>query len=340
MNKVETETKLDYCDVLLRPKRSDVPSRKRIDLMRNFEFRHSNLTLNCIPVIAANMDTIGTLSMARAMQHYNMATCLHKFMSVLDLVTFFRDEGIDASLSFLTLGLQPADWDKLEDVAGAKAPVDRICLDAANGYTEYFVEHVKKLRDWFPFAIIMAGNVATPEMTQELLLAGADIVKIGIGPGSVCETRIVTGVGYPQLSAVIECAEAAHGLKGHICADGGCVYPGDVAKAMGAGADFVMLGGMLAGTDESQGDHFYGMASKKAQETHYSDAAKDYSTPEGKCVDVGYAGPVADILQQITGGLRSACSYVGAERLKDLSRCATFVRANRTHNQVFGNEAW
>jgi len=328
------DVKLDYCDVLLRPKRSDVPSRKHINLIRRFTFKHSPLDLECVPIIASNMDTIGNIAMARTLSKYRMLTSLHKFMSEETLVEFFRDEPVDSSGSFYTLGLKQADWDKLQDVRAQQVDLDLICLDVANGYTECFVEKVRAVRERFPKSIIMAGNVATPEMTQELLLAGADIIKVGIGPGSVCETRIITGVGCPQLSAVMECAEAAHGLGGHICADGGCVNSGDVAKAFGAGADFVMLGGMFAGTDESNTCRFYGMASEEAQDKH-SDGVADYSTAEGKGVDVPRKGPVTNVLQQIQGGLRSACSYVGARSLKDLPKCATFVRVNRTHNQVF-----
>ncbi len=332
--KISFDVKLDYCDVLLRPKRSDAPSRKDIALTRTFKFKHCDHMIECIPIIAANMDTIGTPAMAKALTQRHMLTCLHKFLPADELVEFYQDTFWSAG-SFYTLGLKKEDWDKLMELESA-LPHTLLCLDAANGYTEFFVENVRDLRKWFPKSLIMAGNVATQEMTQELLLAGADIVKIGIGPGSVCETRIVTGVGYPQLSAVMECAEVAHGLGGHICADGGCVTPGDVAKAFGAGADFVMLGGMLAGTDESGGQKFYGMASQEAQDTHYA-GGKDYITPEGKCVEVDTAGPVDKVLQRITGGLRSACSYVGASCLKDLPKCATFVRVNRTHNQVFGD---
>lgn len=328
------DVKLDYCDVLLRPKRSDAPSRKHIKLLRKFTFKHSSLNLECVPIIASNMDKIGTIAMARTLSKYRMLTCLHKFMSEETLIEFFGTEPVDSSGSFYTIGLKQGDWNKLHSVSAKHVNLNLICLDVANGYTEFFVKRVQTVRDRFPQSIIMAGNVATPEMTQELLLAGADIVKVGIGPGSVCETRIVTGVGYPQLAAVMECAEAAHGLGGHICADGGCVYPGDVAKAFGAGADFVMLGGMFAGTDETGPGRFYGMASEEAQNKH-SGGVPAYSTAEGKSVEMARKGPVTDVLQQIQGGLRSACSYVGARCLKDLPKCATFVRVNRTHNQVF-----
>ena len=220
-----------------------------------------------------------------------------------------------------------------------------MCIDVANGYTESFVSFVAKMRERYPHLVIMAGNVVTGEMTEELILSGADIVKVGIGPGSVCTTRKMTGVGYPQLSAIIECADAAHGLEGHICADGGCTTPGDIAKAFGGGADFVMLGGMLAGHDECGGEtveregqkfqRFYGMSSKAAMEK-YAGGVAQYRAAEGKEVLVPYRGPVAATVQEILGGVRSACTYVGARRLRELSKRTTFVRVTQQLNEVFG----
>ena len=223
-----------------------------------------------------------------------------------------------------------------------------LMIDVANGYQESFVEHVKRMREKFPNTILACGNVVTPEMTQELILNGADIVKIGIGSGSVCHTRIKTGVGYPQLSAIMECMDAAHGLGGHICSDGGCKTPADVAKAFAAGADFAMIGGMLSSTEECSGDwiydkkgnklslKFYGMSSKEAMKK-YNGGIADYKATEGKCVTVPYKGKVDGVIKEILGGLRSACSYVGTGKLKDLSKCTTFIRVNRTHNILFGN---
>ncbi len=203
------------------------------------------------------------------------------------------------------------------------------------------------MREAHPDSIIIAGNVVTGEMVEELLLSGADIVKVGIGPGSVCTTRIKTGVGYPQLSAIIECADAAHGLSGQIISDGGCTNPGDIAKAFGAGADFVMLGGMFAGHDECGGDVverdgkrvmlFYGMSSETAMSKH-SGGVADYRASEGKTVHVPYRGPVDDTVKDILGGLRSACTYVGAHQLKELTKRTTFVRVREQHNPVFGTQ--
>ena len=345
--RVETELKLDFDDVLIRPKRSVAPSRASVDLQRSYRFRNASPAAgwNGTPIMAANLDTVGTMKMAQGLHGLHMLTCLHKYYPLEQLIDFFNTDPASPS-TFYTLGIREEDFDKLQmfvKKAGDQARL--ICVDAANGYTKFFVDRVKQVRELCPGAILLAGNVATPEMVQELLIGGgADIVKVGIGPGSVCTTREMTGVGYPQLSALLECADAAHGNKGHICADGGCRRPGDVAKAFGAGADFVMLGGMIAGTDECEGEwviadgqkrsmKFYGMSSVEAQEKHQG-GVKDYTAAEGKCMEMPYKGPVAEVLRQILGGLRSACAYVGADRLKDLSKCCTFVRCTRTHYPV------
>ena len=299
-----------------------------------------------IPIIAANLDTVGTMKMATVLHDLNMLTCLHKYYPLEELIDFFATNPASRS-TFYTLGIRDEDFDKLKDIrpeGGGHARL--ICVDAANGYTKFFVDRVKQVRELCPWAILMAGNVATPEMVQELLIGGgADIVKVGIGPGSVCTTRMMTGVGYPQLSAIVECADAAHGNKGHICADGGCRRPGDVVKAFGAGADFVMLGGMLAGTEECEGEwvmvdgkktvaEILRHVQREAQEKHHG-GVKDYIAAEGKCVEVASKGPVKAVLQEVAGGLRSGCAYVGADRLKDLSKCCTFVRCTRTQNPLF-----
>jgi len=342
--RIDNDLKLDFDDVLIRPKRSEAPTRSSVDLKRRYRFLNSGRTWSGIPVIASNMDSIGTIQMARALGPDSM-TCLHKYHETADLIDFFSDAAVRGH-TFLTLGIKEEDLERLQQVT-SQTTIDYLCVDAANGYTKFFVDRVKRIRQSHPDLTIIAGNVATPEMVQELLISGAaDIVKIGIGPGSVCTTRIMTGVGYPQLSAIIECADAAHGLRGHVCADGGCRTPGDVVKAFAAGADFVMLGGMLAGHDECGGDwvdpedrkagmRFYGMSSRTAMEKHVG-GVKDYRACEGKETVVPYKGPVRETLREITGGIRSACAYVGAARLKDLSKCTTFVLCQRTHNTVFG----
>lgn len=334
--RIDSDPKLDFDDVLIRPKRSEAPSRSAIKLEREHRFLNSGATWKGIPIIASNMDTVGTIAMAQALGPA-MMTCLHKYYPEEKLIEFFQKE--QPTSVFFTLGIKDDEFEKLRRVK-QKADVRFVCVDAANGYTRFFVERIKRIREAYSDLTIMAGNVATPDMVQELLISGAaDIVKIGIGPGSVCTTRTRTAVGYPQLSAIIECADAAHGLRGHVCADGGCSNPGDVVKAFAAGADFVMLGGMLAGHDECAGDwieedgkrvgmNFYGMSSQTALDK-YAGGKKDYRACEGREIVVPYRGPVKETIQEITGGIRSACAYVGAARLKDLSKCTTFVICHR-----------
>jgi GMP reductase len=345
--RIEDDVKLDFQDVLIRPKRSTLGTRSDVDISREFTFRHTGTKYHGIPIVASNMDTTGTFEMARALDNFKLSTALHKHYAVADVAAFFG--ALERkSAAFYSMGIARADEDRFEKVmqaaAGGEPAVRYVCIDVANGYTESFVRFVKKVRDRHPHLVIMAGNVVTGEMTEELILSGADIVKVGIGPGSVCTTRKVTGVGYPQLSAIIECADAAHGLEGHICADGGCATVGDIAKAFGGGADFVMLGGMFAGHEESGGEiverdgtrfmRFYGMSSKAAMERYAGGVAK-YRAAEGREVLVPFRGPVADTVQEILGGVRSACTYVGARRLRELSKRTTFVRVAQQSNEVF-----
>jgi GMP reductase len=346
---IEESVKLDFKDVLIRPKRSTLTSRSQVDISREFVFHNSGRTYNGIPIIAANMDSTGTFEMAQALGRHGLSAALHKHYSEDELVAFFQGlagNGLAASSTFYSMGIGPADFDKFSAVmARAGDAIQYVCIDVANGYTEGFINYVKKVRDAYPQLTIMAGNVVTGDITEELILAGADIVKVGIGPGSVCTTRKMTGVGYPQLSAVIECADAAHGLGGQICADGGCSVPGDLAKAFGGGADFIMLGGMFAGHDEGAGDiverdgkqfkRFYGMSSRVAMEK-YAGGVAQYRASEGKEVLVEYRGPVDSTLQDILGGVRSACTYVGAHKLKELTKRTTFIRVTQQLNEVFG----
>lgn len=339
--KIENEMKLDFSDVLILPKRSESPSRKNVDLNRKFQFKNSGVQWEGVPIVAANMSTVGTFEMAKAFSKFGMMVCLHKYYSIESLVEFFKE-----NLAFYTLGIKEDDFEKLNSFSRKIGKPKYICLDVANGYTKYFIEKCKKLRDTHPDSVIMAGNVCTSEMVNELILmGGVDIVKVGIGGGSVCTTRIVTGVGVPQLSAIIECADAAHGLRGHVVSDGGCTSPGDVSKAFGAGADFVMLGGMLSGHDECEGDweydggekkflKFYGMSSEEAM-VKFNGGKENYKASEGRCVKVKYRGRVENTIEEILGGVRSTCTYAGTEKLKDLSKCTTFIRVNNTHNKVF-----
>ena len=342
--RIDDDLKLTFRDVLIRPKRSTLKSRSDVTLIREFKFRHTEIEWNGVPVVAANMDTTGTFEMAKALQKNEMLTCLQKFYSVKEIKASLKD-GMDPSNIAVTSGSTDESLELLKRKMAIDNRIRFICLDVANGYREDFVQFVGKVRKQFKDKIIIAGNIATREMSEALILAGADIVKVGIGPGSVCTTRKVAGVGYPQLSAISECADAAHGLGGHVMSDGGCNSPGDVAKAFAAGVDFVMLGGMFAVHDESGGDlitnnegrqykAFYGMSSAKAMKTYFGEVAK-HRAPEGKEVRVPYRGPVETTIQAILGGIRSACSYVGARRIKDLPKCTTFVRVTITTNEIY-----
>ena len=337
--RIENEIKLDYKDVLIRPKRSILRSRKEVILRREYKFRNSGGFWSGVPIMAANMDGVGTFNMAHELSRTQMFTCITKQNTPKDWYSQFGQ--IDTDHLAISVGTNEEDYKKAQEVI-ATCNLNWICIDIANGYSEHFVDFVRKVRSDYPKLNIIAGNVVTADMTQELILAGADIVKVGIGPGSVCTTRIQTGVGYPQLSAVIECADAAHGLGGHIIADGGCTCPGDVAKAFGAGADFVMLGGMLAGHDEGGGMvnvrsgtvQFYGMSSDTAMNKH-SGGVADYRSSEGRTVEIPYKGPVENTIKDMLGGLRSTCTYVGAPTLKQLSKCTTFIRCTQQFNGVF-----
>lgn len=371
MQKIINELKLDFDDVLIRPKRSTLKSRSEVDLIRNFKFVNSLRELSCVPIMVANMDTVGTIDMAHSLIEHKAITCLHKHYDVDDLVNFYCDSGSHKQLAFYSTGTSKKDIEKIEIVfntiknSGCEYP--NVCLDVANGYTEQFVKTASHIRKLFPEVILMAGNVVTPEMTEELIIHGkVDIVKVGIGSGSVCTTRLKTGVGYPQLSAIMECADAAHGLGAHICSDGGCKVVGDICKAFGANADFVMLGSMFAGCDECEGEwkyeylagvgtsaefwqpidynnnnpkrkvslKYYGMSSKDAMDKHHNGVAK-YRTAEGKSVIVQYKGYANDIVQDIYGGIRSSCTYIGANKIKDFGKKTTFIMVNNTHNKVF-----
>jgi GMP reductase len=327
------DVKLDYKDVLIVPKRSTIESRSQVKLERTFTFRSGNSWYG-VPIIAANMDGVGAFGMDDELNKHRCMVALTKHYKDVELINHFQKK---LNSTIYSLGISDKDVEKFSNVFSIVGqPHMRVCIDVANGYTQQFVEFVKRFRDRYPYIVLMAGNVVTPEMTEELILAGVDVVKVGIGPGSVCTTRKKTGIGYPQLSAVIECADAAHGLKGHIIADGGCTVPGDVVKAFAAGADFVMLGGMLAGHKEGGaspfGDNkFYGMSSDTAMDLHNGGVA-NYRASEGKTVEIPYRGEVSRTMQDILGGLRSACTYVGASELRELSKRTTFVRVTQQLN--------
>jgi len=356
--RIESDDKLDFSDVLIRPKRSTLVSRKDVDLNREYHFKHSGQSWLGVPIMAANMDGVGTFQMAKSLQKSNIFTCMIKDYVVNDYHKYVDE--LNPEFFAVSTGTSSHDLINLKSIIDATPSIKFICIDVANGYSESFGTFVSKVRVLYPKHTIIAGNVVTSDMTQELILRGADIIKVGIGPGSVCTTRIQTGVGYPQLSAIMECADAAHGLGAHIISDGGCTSPGDVAKAFGAGADFVMLGGMLAGHDEGGGEviletyltglvgkelkepkyqnrkfvEFYGMSSDTAMDKHHGGIA-DYRSSEGRTVRIPYRGKVEYSVRNLLGGIRSTCTYVGAPSLKQLSKCTTFIRVTKQFNDVF-----
>ena len=370
MTRVRDSIELDFCDVLFRPKRTTINSRKEANVIREYKFKYYPQHLSSCGIMAANMATTGTFAVNDVLQKHQAITCLHKHYDFNENENYQyisgnydKAESLHNAYTFISTGLRD-DKEKLFSLLADKNfKIDKLCIDIANGYIPKLTDFVKEVRDKFPELLIMVGNIVTGDMTQDLILSGADIVKVGIGPGSVCTTRKLTGVGRPQLSAVMECSDAAHGVDGLICADGGCTCAGDVAKAFGAGADFVMLGGMFAGTDEASGEliektvetneiieengtirHllkkekyklFYGMSSQLAQERHFGGMAC-YRASEGKVVEVAYKGSIDNVMQEILGGIRSTMSYIGARRLKDIPKCTTFYRVNRQLNEIFG----
>ena len=377
MQKIINETKLDFDDVLIRPKRSTLNSRSEVCIQRDFKFKYSNRRLLSVPIMVANMDTVGTFNMAKVLSPQGAITCLHKHYSKQQYIDFYKQDLVNRDLIFYSVGTSEKDIQKaievFSEIEKANKRYPNICLDVANGYTEQFVKTAYRLRNLFNDSIIMAGNVVTQEMTEELIIHGqVDIVKVGIGSGSVCTTRLKTGVGYPQLSAIMECSDAAHGLGAHICSDGGCKSVGDVCKAFGGNSDFVMLGSMFAGCDECEGEwqyeyrraiidndgkvlqewwqsfdpgnspkrkvslKYYGMSSKEAMDKHHNGVAR-YRTAEGKCAVVSYKGKAEQVIQDIYGGIRSASTYIGADKIKDFGKKTTFILVNDTHNRIYEN---
>ena len=369
MQKIINEIKLDFDDVLIRPKRSTLSSRSEVCLVRDFHFKNSPRKFSAIPVIVANMDTTGTFGMANVVCENQAMVALHKHYKSDRLIEYYCSSTNDnKELTFYSTGTSSSDIEKLTYVFSAIKnkgyPLPNICVDVANGYSEKFVKTVAHIRKLYEEIVIMAGNVVTPEMVEELILHG----KVDIGPGSVCTTRLKTGVGYAQISACLECSDAAHGLGGHICGDGGCKHVGDICKAFGSNADFVMCGNFFAGCEECEGEweyeyqsgfgvalaepfwqpfypghdgpkrkkklKFYGMSSKEAMEKHNNGVA-NYRTSEGRCVSVAYKGMVQDVLLDIFGGLRSACTYIGASKIKDFGKKTTFILVNNTHTKTY-----
>ena len=341
MNKIEYGLKLDFSNVLIRPKRSTINSRSQVNLEREFKFKYSSLTWKGIPIISANMDTTGTFQIYHTLKKYKIITATHKFYTLDDYRTEMIDHGLDPDYFMVSTGIGDTAIERLEKIL-YEIPCNWICIDIANGYIKDLVTFCKKVREKFPEKRIIAGNVVTREMVEELILEGlVDVVKIGIGPGAACTTRVKTGVGMPQLSAIIECADAAHGVNGHIIGDGGITCPGDMSKAFGGGADFVMVGSAFAGHEENPGEiiekdnvkykKFYGMSSKQAMETHYGKMA-EYRSSEGRELLIKLKGKLDNTVMDYLGGLRSTCTYINAESIKQMSKCTTFIQVSQQVN--------
>ena len=384
MTNIIEEVQLDYCDVMIKPKRSTLNSRSEPDVYRTYKMKHTDRALYGNGLMVANMATTATFAMAEVMAKNLMFTCLHKHYTYDELKEFlekhkdrivFDNTNIDDESKyhdfldyvFVSTGIKDGDYEKICKVLDL-GYCKNLCIDIANGYIPKLLDFVKKIRKQYPDLIIMVGNVVTGDMVQDIILAGADIVKCGIGPGANCTTRKQTGCGRPQLSAVIECAEAAHAVDGMLCADGGITCVGDINKAYGAGADFVMVGSLVAGSDEAEGEIIhkmyrtneytydnepedesnyvspdrpiyemkkfklaYGMSSKFAQDKHWNGMAK-YRASEGIVTLKPYSGPVQNTIDEYLGGLRSCMTYISARRLKDIPKCCTFYRANRILN--------
>lgn len=339
--KIETTPQLDFHNVLIRPKRTTISSRSQVNLEREITFPHSTLRWKGVPIIAANMDTTGTFEVYDELVKHNMITCFNKFYNLQNYQDKISKTGLNPDYFMISTGINEENLYNLRQVVEA-TNCKWICVDVANGYMEQVVHFCKKLRAIFPDKIIVAGNVATREMVEELIINGkVDVVKVGIGPGSACLTRLKTGVGVPQLSAIIDCADAAHGCGGYIIGDGGITCPGDMSKAFGGGADFVMCGGVFAGHDENPGQLveengekyklFYGMSSQHAMEKHYGKMA-NYRSSEGRCIKVKYKGPLEKTILDYLGGIRSTCAYINAHKIKHMSKCVTFVVVSQQLN--------
>jgi GMP reductase len=340
--RLETDTKLDFNNVLIRPKRTILSSRSQVVLEREFKFPNTKTTWRGVPIISANMDTTGTFGVYEVLSQHKIITAMSKHYSLQDFIDYNKNNTLDPDYFMVSSGISNRDFERLSLILAA-IECKFICIDVANGYMEALVTYCKRVRETFPNHIIVAGNVVSREMTEELIINGkVDVVKTGIGGGSACITRLKTGVGMPQLSAVMECADAAHGVGGYIISDGGITCPGDMAKAFGGGADFVMCGGVFSGHDENPGEIttdnngnkfklFYGMSSQHAMEKHYGKMEK-YRSSEGRVIKVKYKGSIDDTVTDYLGGLRSCCTYINAKCIKNMPKCTTFVRVSQQLN--------
>lgn len=364
MTQILHEINLDYSDILIRPKMGiNLNSRKDVNLQRIFKFKHGQ-TRTGLGVFNANMATVGNFSVAAKLLARGMFATLHKHYSVDEIGGFIKEskkENIPLDNLFITIGLKNTDAEieklkELESKYGWNSPRN-ICIDAPNFYIQKALDVLARVRHEFPDSVIMAGNIASGDICLKLL-DYADIIKCGIGSGSACLTRKQTGCGTPMVSLILECADIAHSVGGHICADGGIVDVGDIAKAFCLNSDFIMVGGMFAGTDEAEGavieKHFetneiidgkhviqtkffkqyYGMSSEYAN-NKFAGGMSNYKTSEGRELLIPYTGSIDKVLQDINGGIASCCTYIGATSVKHMSKCATIIQVHNQLNKVF-----
>ena len=364
------ETQLDFSDVLIKPRRSSIDSRSKVDITREYKFKWCPYVIKGTGIMQANMGTIGNFEVSRKMLDKGLFACLHKHHNIDILIKFYKElikRGDDTwRRCLLGIGLRDNGIDKLRQINKELGIQVGIKFDVPNGYIPQVKDKVIELRKEFPEMFIMVGNVVTGDITEDLILSGADCVAVGIGGGSACRTREKTGCGRPQLSTVIECADAAHQVGGMICSDGGITCPGDICKAFGGGADFIMIGGLFAGTDEAEGEiitkwistgeydrvsydsgyifkphfeekkfkQFYGMSSTLAQEK-FQGGMKNYRASEGVVIEVPYSGSMDSILEDMLGSIRSMMTYIGAKNLKNIPKQCVFYKVNNQRNHIF-----
>lgn len=355
---------LDFSDVLIKPRRSSIDSRSKVNITRDYKFKWCPNVITGTGIMQSNMGTIGNFEVSRKMLGNGLFACLHKHHDIDKLLSFYKelvDKGNDIwRRCLLSIGLRDDGIGKLRILNNELGIQVGIKFDVPNGYIPQVKERVIELRKEFPKMFIMVGNVVTGDITEDLILSGADCVSVGIGGGSACRTREKTGCGRPQLSTVIECADAAHQVGGMICSDGGITCPGDICKAFGAGADFIMIGGLFAGTDEAEGEiitkhiitneydmvhdcpcleekrfkQFYGMSSTLAQEK-FQGGMKNYRASEGVVIEVPYSGSMDSILEDMLGSIRSMMTYIGAKNLKNIPKQCVFYKVNNQRNHIF-----
>ena len=331
-----SEKKLNFKDVLIVPKSSKINSRKDVVLDTKILFPASGINWTGVPIMASNMDNVGTFEMGFALQNFHMTNAVSKFYNK-DAWVKSISNGLDLEFNFITFGLQEiSEIDEIISYILQKTNknIKTIVFDIPNGYIEKFSKIISEARKEFPKLGIIAGNVVTSEGVRLLMDSGADGVKVGIGSGGVCDTTETTGIGYPQLSAAIDCSLEVKKYNGFIVSDGGVKITGDISKAFAAGSGFVMLGSLLAAHKESMAPiirkdnknfrELYGMSSTQAMVKHYGGVA-DYRTSEGKLILVEDRGPVKHTLNKILGALRSTCTYINAKNIGEIYENSSFI---------------